>query len=425
MKELALPREVALVGAFERDNFGDVLFLQLTRELLTASRTRISAPFGAQQGYLPLGMPVEHLRNVLSDRPDAVWMVGGEAGGTSMQDAFRMAAGESDYSDYTKMSATQQRRQLADLTGRTYWGSPYLPRMSAADETLSSRFVINSGGLSGLNGLIGHRSDEAWGAIRDAQFISVRDRKSSEVLSARGVEHVMAPDFVHTIRSSREDWIEGERAPYALVQVKSATLSRIGTRNFAALLLDCPELRSLEIRLFMAGSARGHDSEDLYLEVLDAAKEIDQGRTIGLSESRDPIAKAREIAHASIWIGTSLHGLIISSSFEVPRVGLELEKLVRYARTWGDPMPVGVSVGNLDDAARVALATKEVPGRADELSQRAASSAAGASEAADTPLTTDQVLARARRREVQTRRSKSLARSWATMGAEQIRARKG
>ena len=66
------------------------------------------------------------------------------------------------------------------------------------------------------------------------------------------------------------------------------------------------------------------------------------------------------IRNASCYCGTSLHGLITSMSFSVPRVALlpTLRKQINYMDTWDLPhMPKGVMPENLSEAVGIAVAT--------------------------------------------------------------------
>lgn len=414
---------VALVGAYERDNFGDVLFLELTSALLRGAEVLPTAPFGSQDDYRPANRDVLRLDEVLDGPPlDALWMVGGEAGGTSIASAYKMAANEGDFAAYSKLDRKARMRHLATTAGRSHHASPYLPRPSSDPRTWSTRFVVNSAGLSGLRGLIGHRRDEAWAAVREAQFVSVRDAESSAVLRAENITHTLAPDLVHSLRGQKPDWLlrTPTESKYALIHVKESLLESFGPQRLAEVIMGSESLSDLRILLFVAGSARGHDSTTLYQDVVEACEAMGARSRVSIAAERSPMAKAELIARASIWIGTSLHGLIISSSFDVPRVGLELEKLVRYARTWDETMPVGVSLGDIDAASATALATAVRASRAEELSELATDNALQAVEAALTPRH-DLATTRGKASAALKRRSKSPLRTILTSGAEILR----
>lgn len=367
------------MGAFERDNFGDLLFLSETRRYLEEFPLDItaSAPFPSTGSVALPGYVRGYVQAAQESRFELVWVVGGEVGGTTVQDAFRMSSSEELFDECQQLSRSERRRRITELSGLSDTASPYLPRMSALPETLRSTLVVNSVGLSGVRALRGTHRQEVIHALREATFISVRDRASSDLLNDLALEHILAPDLIQSILLSHQP--DGAAADHiALVQVKASILREFGVDNFAAILASSRELRNFEIRLFSAGSARGHDSNDLYRRLQRSFKEQSNGRELSLSQALDPISKVDEIAKSGLWVGTSLHGLIISSAYDVPRVGLELQKLVNYGRTWAETMPIGVVPDDLNSAIETALGDSEqskTSGRARELAQMALSSA--------------------------------------------------
>lgn len=70
-----------------------------------------------------------------------------------------------------------------------------------------------------------------------------------------------------------------------------------------------------------------------------------------MAEARNPLAVVEEIASAQLFVGTSLHGRIISACYDVPRVSLNGEKLNEYAAQWDSEMPFGRELTQLGEAA--------------------------------------------------------------------------
>lgn len=377
-----------LVGAYERENFGDLLFLLRTREYLADTDVIPTAPFasGASE-YLD-----EEIRSYVpelrSGSADGVWIVGGEVGSTTLSSAFRLSASEEQFAAFSKLQAHDRAEELGRIFELPASASPYLPRASAFPRSHGTSVVINSVGLGGIRGMHGDRLDEVRGAIRDANFVSVRDRPSSDLLRKLSIQHMLAPDLVQTLALDRE-YPRRQESDLALVQVKEKVLQEFGTEAFAEVLSQSKVLKHFRIRLFLAGSARGHDSYELCQQVAQAFQKIAPSREISISDSLRPMDKVREISECGLWIGTSLHGLIVSSAFDVPRVALELEKLSIYARTWEETMPFGVALKDLDAAAESALLNQEASvasGRARELGRLADASAVAARTAMFAPF---------------------------------------
>ncbi|MDJ0428020.1 polysaccharide pyruvyl transferase family protein [Rhodococcus fascians] len=347
---------VGLIGAYERDNFGDLLFLERTLKYLGSRPSIATAPYSHDIGSPGPHYTERYVDALSSESLTSVLVVGGEVGGTSASSAYRMSSTPNLYSKWIDSSLGTKRRILRQSLGLSEMSSPYIPRMSATSMSLQLPSAINSAGVSGLDRLVGRRGAEAWAAVREAGFVSVRDKASSEVLSRRNVEHRVAPDLVHTLRLD-ESFAPLMRPNVALIQVKAAVLTAMGTRAFAEVLAASKALASFDLELFSAGSATGHDSLELYREVAEHFRVISSSRVLSMPQTGSELEKASIIAGCGIWVGTSLHGWIISSSFNRPRVALELDKIVRYAESWSDPMPVGVSLSELDSAVRRAIST--------------------------------------------------------------------
>jgi hypothetical protein len=403
---------VLLVGAYERENFGDLLFLLQTESYLKDFAPRATAPFSGDMERL-LGKNVDNYAGAVREFPNnSVWVVGGEVGGTSLSAAYRMSAEEAAYASFLQLGRREQRSELEKLTKLRFSASPYMPRMSAFPETHTSTLVINSVGLSGMRNMIGDRRDEAWGAVREASYVSVRDNDSSDMLRRKSIDHVLAPDLVHTLVLDSAFQSKAQ-SDLALIQIKAPELAKYGIEKFAKLLATSKALQSFHLRLFTAGSARGHDDTAMYHEVVRLVRLFNPSRAIDVSEAEMPLDKAREIANCGLWIGTSLHGLIISSSFDVPRIGLVLDKLVRYASTWQETMPVGVQLDDLEAAIESALADQETSrssGRSAELAHLADTSARNAVSVLK--LRTDATGRRLERQRAAQRMSRRCAMPW-------------
>lgn len=359
----------ALVGAYERDNFGDLLFLALTRKYLTGHESTATAPFRARlpdtyddlpgfAGARPAIEICSYEDHFQKEILNFVWVVGGETGGTSMSDAHRMASPVN--AEYRADAASQS-------------ASPYLPRPTRYEATTTVPYVVNSVGVSAIAGLHGARRTEALTALREASFLSVRENTSSLALRRERIPHVVAPDLVHTLPIHFQPDGDPQR-DIALVQSKESLIRRVGVEHFARGIADSKSLMSYSVRLFSAGEAQGHDSTKLLHEVADQILRVRPGATVSVSSAVSALDKASEIARAGLWVGTSLHGYIISTAFSVPRVGLWLPKLRQYSDSWGVPFPSNAKLSQLESAVSAArLSHRRNPGAkiADILALRA------------------------------------------------------
>ncbi|WP_434081028.1 hypothetical protein [Sanguibacter sp. Z1732] len=159
-----------------------------------------------------------------------------------------------------------------------------------------------------------------------------------------------------------------------LVQVSDDHLKRHGYEAHAEALARSKSLAPYRIRFFIAGTAPGHDSAASYERLIAHMRKIAPEREIDISTARRPLDLVDEIASARLWIGLSLHGRIVSSAYDVPRISLTKRKLNSYSATWDPHMPYDVTPDRLDDAVAQALdpvTMKESAGIGLDLAHRA------------------------------------------------------
>jgi hypothetical protein len=364
---------VLMVGAYERDNFGDLLFLLVTEKYLPNAQVTAAAPFSADMTAL-LDRKVEAYGPLLQGEEfAAVWTVGGQVGGTDLRSAFRMSAAPDLYREYQRSSPAGRDEILRRAVGDVHVASPYIPSLASYPRNAGAISVLNSVGVSGIRGAERYRREELIALVRAGTLISVRDKESSTYLTELGIEHRLIPDAVHAISVLRP----AERNPdsdVAIFQASRSILTGLGHANVAAALVGSSHLDGLRIRLLMAGTAAGHDSVADFEQVIAHAKRIDPGVDIEILAERRPFDLCDRMREARVVIGTSLHVRIIACAYGIPRVTLSRTKPTRYARVWDPHMPFDVSLAGLDAAVGAAMEAAERPeviARSRELSQLA------------------------------------------------------
>lgn len=364
---------VLTVGAYERDNFGDLLFLLLTERYLTGSDVVATAPFAADMTDL-LDRRVLALGDALTDADvDVIWTVGGQVGGTSPESALRMSKSPAEYDDYRAAAPAEQRALIRAAFHGAELASPYIPTPGAFPRNAGAVSVLNSVGLTGVRVLPPHVREEVVEVLRTTDVVSVRDRESSDFLHRIGVKHTLAPDVVHAI-SLLEPYEPDPRSDVAVVQFSTRLLERFGHERLARDLVGSRHLEGLRFRLVMAGTAPKHDSVEGLERVAEHVRALDAGREIEVLTDRRPLDIVRQIREARIVIGTSLHVRIVAAAYGLPRVTMRRVKPTRYATHWDDQMPFDVRIDDFEDAIGAALAAgtrAEVRTESDRLSRLA------------------------------------------------------
>ncbi|UGS26389.1 polysaccharide pyruvyl transferase family protein [Microbacterium resistens] len=346
---------VVAVGAYERDNFGDMLYAELVDQLVgSRAKFTFAAPF-ARDMTRAFGRDIPAVAPLLDRGPvDAIWTVGGEVGTAELGHAYRTAFGENSRA-FNRMTPEQREEVLFQATGTHVRDSAYMPRPSSHRGSADAAFVLNSVGLSAISRIRGARRAALDATLHEATFISVRDARSHDFLSSAGIEHIFVPDLAHLISEIHSPKvIEGR---YALIQVPEFAVRGHGVEIWAEAIADSLSNTGLGVRFFMAGTAPGHDTvttAERLAEVVGASL----GDDVHVSEARGVWPRVDEIANASLWLGGSLHGRIISSAYGVPRVSIGSRKTDAYAASWDPTMPFGATPETLGDAVTAAITTK-------------------------------------------------------------------
>ncbi|MFT4214399.1 MAG: polysaccharide pyruvyl transferase family protein [Microbacterium sp.] len=280
----------------------------------------------------------------------AIWTVGGEVGSASVEFAYRTAYGEEAFTQLMALSPRERRIALERATEGPLNDIPYLIRPSAHGRP-DAALVLNSVGVAGLARSQGARRAILEATLREAAFVSVRDRGSHEALDSLGIAHTVAPDLVHTL--PRVHPVSPPDSSYALVQIPEFAIKEHGFEAWVAALASSVPLTRMPIRLFLAGTAPAHDSART-AERIQAALQALTGDEVELSAARGTWARVDEIAQAAMWLGGSLHGRVVAAAYRVPRVSIGSWKVDQYARTWDPGFPLGVTPDSLREAVEFA-----------------------------------------------------------------------
>lgn len=384
-----------LVGAYERDNFGDLLFLLVTEHCLWGAEVCAAAPFAADMSALLDRTVPAYAPLLRAERFDVVWTVGGQVGAIDAHKAYRYSAAPDVHKRFARASRARQAELLRRAAGGTVPLSPYIPALAGFPRNAGAISVVNSAGVAGIANAEPVRREALLALLRTQTAITVRDRPSSALLTRQGIAHDLEPDVVHAI-GALAPAPAGERPDdVAVVQVSSAILGRLGHEQVARALASASSLRGLGFRLIAAGTATGHDDLDDLRRLAHHLELEAPGRDVQLDASRRPMDLVERIRTARVVIGTSLHVRIVAAAYGVPRVTLSKHKPTVYARTWDADMPFDVALDGLDEAvtrARAAGESELVAARSRELTRRAHAHLAGltgdvlAQTRAQTPL---------------------------------------
>jgi len=361
--------QVLLVGAYERDNFGDLLFYELTREYFDAHTVVAGSVIGADMTGL-LGTKVLPHNDLLATRAfDLVWVVGGEVGGVDTRGALAMSLNETDGTVFDEAGDRGKEIIARFLSGGGAEAPAYLPELADFPLNAQTPLVLNSVGLGNLRPATGAAAevaaaDAAIAVVRGAAAVVVRDGASVEVAASLDKPVRLAPDMVHAISLRHPELAlpsSTDPIPFFVFQCNAHLIAEYGAEAIARSLAAVAVATGWRPAFFVAGTARHHDRPDQYADITAALNRISPDLVPMTMESRRPIALASFIARSQLWIGSSLHGRIISGSFALPRVSLVNTKVETYAATWDPAFPVGVGIEGLEAAVTEAITLASTP----------------------------------------------------------------
>ncbi len=362
-----------LFGAFDRHNFGDLLFPHVLAALLPGQvfgfaglAERDLRPFGGHRvGALGRG-----------PRPRQLIHAGGELLTCSAWQAAVMLLEPAEAGEIVA-------RYDADPAGAAEWAARQLgtartmPYVAGRDVLASGgRLIFNAVGGVEWACLSAAQRDEVKTALRQADWLSVRDHVTQAALQAEGIAAPLCPDPAVMVAQCCDDLIRSRQQQGAVKAMREAFPHGYLACQFSTDFADDASLNALAqgfarigretglgLALFRAGAAPWHDDPALYATL----------------RRRLPPGAVRQFPSLHLWdicalvaasrgvVTSSLHGRIVALAHGLPRVGLmppqqgtRPAKVEAFAETWEPAaLPRSVAVDRIAPAVLKALA---VPG---------------------------------------------------------------
>jgi len=342
--------KILIIGAFDRYNYGDLLFPLVIERQLSASNPEFQFEyFGLIESDLTSvgGVPTQGLKSfykACSDpaNPVHVIIAGGEALGVTWN------------SLYAALNPLFQRinrshvkvNKLLDLNGWTkkiLKGKTTLPFVfDKSDFAGVQSVILNSLGGSGLGAKAFAKYDFLKEKLQNVDYFAVRDQVTMNNLFANGLTADLFPDSAilmsefypmeflrQRVSPDVADYVDREAGEYAFVQINKKT-TRGHEQVIANGVTAIYQKGKTDICLCPIGKALDHDDHEALQEI---GSLLECPFTYFDADTIWDIMYL--IANSKCYVGTSLHGAITAMSFAVPHVGLKVEKLGAYLATWG------------------------------------------------------------------------------------------
>jgi hypothetical protein len=359
-----------LFGAFDRHNFGDLLFPHIAAALLQDEQLLYAGLAGRDlceyDGHRT--RPIMELRDCEAN----IIHAGGELLTCSAWQAAIML-----------LPACQANAIIARLDARPRekmeWAHHMLGTHSLTPYSLpkqlfprATSIVYNAVGGANLGECDPALRAEALAKLAAAEGVSVRDRCTQATLNAAGIDAALMPDPAVLVKELFGATIHRRAAKGEAARMLGAFPQGYVCVQFSADFGDDETLAAIADQLdriahssghgvvmFRAGAAPWHDDLDCYRRV--AAR---MHAPAGIFNSLRLWDICALIASSRAYIGSSLHGRIVATAFGLPRTNLRhpahighLTKQAAYAATWeAQGMPAVVDVDGISRGLGEALA---------------------------------------------------------------------
>ena len=367
-----------LFGAFDRHNFGDLLFPHIVADLL-ARKDLLFAGLAARDLRSDGGHRVSALVQLAAhwgDRPANIIHVGGELLTCDAWEAAVMLLAPDQAQETVARLAAREQDRLA--WARSKLGSAAMAPYTVPPELFPDAAVFyNAVGGVDLNQCEAALRAEVLAKLKAADDVSVRDQQTKALLDASGVRSRLIPDPAVMVAALfgtriRQRATQGEIAqilgafPQGYIAVQfSADFGDDETLAEIAVQLDRIATSSgLGVAFFRAGAAPWHDDLWCYQRVATRmhAPSVKICRSLNLWDICALVACSR------VYCGSSLHGRIVAMAFALPRINLhhparptQPTKQTAFAATWEPAgMPATVEVHEIAHGIRDALAVDRV-----------------------------------------------------------------
>lgn len=357
---LAANLPVVLFGAFDRHNFGDMLFPHIAASLLAEEQLffaglieRDLRPFG--------GHHVRALNDVVAGAGHPLKLI--HAGGELLDcDAWEAAVMVSEQHEADAAIRQLDRRPVQ----RAKWAEEKLAMEEVAPYVVSrtllpQKSLVHFHAVGGvrLNSREKSFNDEVIAKLKEADSVSVRDTKTQSMLDSVGITVEIVPDpaimvarlfhdKIHAVAMNGEVGELCRRCPRGYIAVQcSADYADDSSVGLIAGQLDLLCSRTgLACVFFRAGAAPWHDSLECYHRI---ARRMETSAT-HIVTSLDLWSICAVISSSRFVCASSLHARIVAMSYGLPRLTFkhaasstragaldEMTKHDAYLSTWELP----------------------------------------------------------------------------------------
>jgi Uncharacterized conserved protein len=341
---------VLIIGAFDRYNYGDLLFpIIIDAQLKTYGQPFEAAYFGIVESDLRElgGKPTQDISAFYKQCNEgeghtSVIVAGGEAVAVTWS-SLLLALNKSFKRTHRFHHRINRFFNLNAFARRVLNGRTPLPFVfSKEDFKRVDRVIFNSLGGSEFDVSIFREFPGLRSKLKQVDYFAVRDKATQRNLAAQDVPTRLYPDsavlmsrffpdevLAAKVSPATRQYVAEHRGSYVFFQVKNSH-AKNKEKSIAQQLDRIAEKAGMHLCFCPIGKALNHDD---HLALQRIGPLLRHPYTLFDDATIWDIMYL--IANAGVYIGTSLHGAITAMSYAVPYVGVAVPKLNSYLQTWG------------------------------------------------------------------------------------------
>lgn len=336
---------IILIGAFERDNFGDILFPKIYHRVFT------------DYSFIHVGLLYRDMRDIGGEivysikdldllidtfRPIAIICCGGEIIPCDLFSGVMMCVDQFYSEKLSNISHDLKEMLVSNLVTNKSKLAYMIPERYSNNIIKNYQIIYNSIGATTFN-KTNHLYYEVMRNFSISDYISVRDdlsysnleelknnvlNKSPDIVSLLPMFY--DNDIADTVNNSQ---IIDFGRDYFVFQFNQFYYNKYGVENISNAIFGLVREYNLKCILQPAGIAAYHDTFQS-MECIKNLIDKEKKGLVAINYDRNIWSLVNTIKNATFYLGTSLHGFIISSSFGVLAVSLENDKARSYINTW-------------------------------------------------------------------------------------------
>lgn len=330
-------KSIALVGAFDRDNYGDILFPLIAEEWFRKKQADFQFEYyGLVEADLRSigGLKIKSIQSLYTEKNDGIIVVGGQilnAKWSAMHLNLINSSLVNVSAIFYKVIGKERANKLAKLILK---GKTVFPWIISNDVSSGAKVVYNAVGGSSFSNYSTKELSHLKNDLNFASYLSVRGRLTYDNLLKIGIEDIkVAPDSAillsqlfekMQLKMKLSSHIEKtadsyENKKYICFQI-GKNYGKGNEKIIAKELIRASKKFNMSLILLPIGKASGHED---HIPLLKIKNHINNQVDVELINERNIYDIMYLIANSSIFIGTSLHGCITSMSYSIPCIAMD------------------------------------------------------------------------------------------------------